>query len=188
MQSSLSRHRRRSVTADFLLAFEDANLYFCAITGRSCTGLLHLLNKTPIDWFSKRQSTVETATYGSEFVAARTCVDQTIDIRYTLRMLGVPLDGPTWMFGDNLSVVNSSTIPSGKLQKRNNILNYHRVREAQAAGIINFVHIDGKENPADICTKHTSTSQWFHVMKPLIYWRARDGKLGSHLPNKGEGE
>eukprot|EP00957_Ditylum_brightwellii_P115556 8813635-Ditylum_brightwellii.AAC.1 len=31
---------------------------------------------TPIDWFSKRQNNVETATYGSEFAAARTAVDQ----------------------------------------------------------------------------------------------------------------
>eukprot|EP00957_Ditylum_brightwellii_P059577 4523757-Ditylum_brightwellii.AAC.1 len=43
---------------------------------RSCTGIVHLLNKTPIDWFFKRQNTVETVTYGSEFVAARTAVDQ----------------------------------------------------------------------------------------------------------------
>eukprot|EP00957_Ditylum_brightwellii_P022634 1707393-Ditylum_brightwellii.AAC.1 len=31
---------------------------------------------TPIDWFSKRQNTIETAMYGSQFVAARTSVDQ----------------------------------------------------------------------------------------------------------------
>ena len=149
--------------------FVDANLLHDVITGRSCTGIIHMLNKTPIEWFSKRQNTVETATYGSEFVAARTAVDQIVDLRYTMRMLGVPLTGPSWMFGDNLSVVNSSTIPSGKLQKRQNILNYHRVREAQAAGIINFVHMDGKDNPADICSKHTSSREWYEVMKPLIF-------------------
>ena len=73
------------------------------------------------------------------------------------------------MFGDNLAVVNSATIPSGKLQKRQNILNYHRVREAQAAGIINFVHMDGKDNPADICSKDTSSKEWYEVMKPLYF-------------------
>eukprot|EP00957_Ditylum_brightwellii_P101256 7715939-Ditylum_brightwellii.AAC.1 len=56
--------------------FADANLLHDVITGRSCTGIIHLLNKPPIDWFSNRQNTVETATYGSEFVAARTAVDQ----------------------------------------------------------------------------------------------------------------
>jgi hypothetical protein len=162
--------------------FVDANLLHDLITGRSCTGIIHMLNKTPIDWFSKRQATVETATYGSEFVAARIAVDQIVDLCYTLRMLGVPLDGPSWMFGDNLSVVNSSTIPSGKLQKRQNILNYHRVREAQACDMICFVFIDGKDNPADICTKHTSVTHWYHVMRPLIFWRAKDDCIGSHLP------
>eukprot|EP00957_Ditylum_brightwellii_P101071 7703443-Ditylum_brightwellii.AAC.1 len=52
--------------------FVDANLLHSIITGRSCTEIIHLLNKTPIDWFSTRQNTIETATYGSEFAAART--------------------------------------------------------------------------------------------------------------------
>eukprot|EP00957_Ditylum_brightwellii_P037609 2844380-Ditylum_brightwellii.AAC.1 len=71
-------------------SFVDANLLHDVIIGRSCTGIIHLLNKTPNDWFSKRQNTVEIATYGSEFVADRTAVDQIVDLRYTLCMLGVP--------------------------------------------------------------------------------------------------
>jgi hypothetical protein len=51
--------------------FEDANLRHDLTTGRSCTGILHLVNQTPVEWFSKREKTVETATYGSKFVAAR---------------------------------------------------------------------------------------------------------------------
>ena len=157
-----------------ITTFVDANLLHDKVTGRSATGIIHLVNKTPIDWYSKRQNTVETATYGSEFVAARIAVDQIVDLRYSLRMLGVPIDGPAWLFGDNLSVVNSSTIPSGQLKKRHNILSYHRVREAQAAKIVNFVHIDGKYNPADVLTKHMSSREWYELMKPLIFWRSRE--------------
>ncbi len=58
-----------------LTHYVDANLYHDCVTSRSVTGILHFINATPIDWFSKRQSTVETATYGSEFVTARTCVE-----------------------------------------------------------------------------------------------------------------
>jgi len=72
-----------------LTHFVDANLMHCMATGKSVTGILHLINKTPIDWFSKKQATVETATYGSEFVVARTCTEQIIDLRNTLRYLGV---------------------------------------------------------------------------------------------------
>ena len=162
-----------------ITTFVDANLMADITTGRSQTGTIHLLNKTPIEWFSKRQNAVETATYGSEFVAARTAVDQIIELRHTLRYLGVPIatvgdSSASYMFGDNLSVVNSSILPSGKLQKRAHILNYHRVREAQAAGIVRFVHIDGKENPADILTKPRSSRDWYRLMKPLIFWRHTD--------------
>jgi hypothetical protein len=75
-----------------LTHYYDANLFHDAIvTGCSVTGILHLINKTPLDWYSKKQATVETATYGSEFVAARTCVDQIVDLCTTLHYLGVPL-------------------------------------------------------------------------------------------------
>ncbi|MGH7954713.1 MAG: reverse transcriptase domain-containing protein [Gloeomargaritales cyanobacterium] len=55
--------------------FVDANLLHDMVTGRSCTGALHFLNQTPIDWNCKRQNTVETATYG---VAARVGTDQIV--------------------------------------------------------------------------------------------------------------
>ena len=49
--------------------FEDANLMHCLLTGRSTMGALSFVQGTPIDWFCKRQNTVETAVYGSEMVA-----------------------------------------------------------------------------------------------------------------------
>ena len=57
----------------------DANLNHCLATGRSLTGCLHFVNHTPIDSYSKRQAAVETATYGSEFVASKTATEQIID-------------------------------------------------------------------------------------------------------------
>ena len=84
--------------------YEDANLMHCLVTGRSMTGVIHLVNQTPIQWFCKKQNVVETATYGSEFMAARQATEQIMDLRYTLRMMGIPIDGPSWMFGDNQGV------------------------------------------------------------------------------------
>jgi hypothetical protein len=55
-------------------------------TGRAVTGVLHLCNQTLFDWYSKRQATVETATFGSEFTAATIAVDQIIDLKTTLRL------------------------------------------------------------------------------------------------------
>ena len=72
-----------------LTHYVDTNLYHNALTGCSVTACLHFMNATPIDWYTKKQATVEMATYGLEFVAARTCVEQIMDLRNTLRYLGV---------------------------------------------------------------------------------------------------
>ena len=98
-----------------LTHYVDSNLMHDLVTGRSVTGILHLMNKTPIDWFTKKQATVETATYGSKFVAARTCVEQIVDLRNTLRYLGVPIRNRSYMFGDNKSVVDRSATVHAKL-------------------------------------------------------------------------
>ena len=162
--------------------FADANLYHDMVTGRSVTGLLMMLNGTPIDWFSKKQQCVETAAYGSEFVAARIGVDKIIEMRYMLRMLGVPMKGPSIMFGDNLAVINSSAIPDDTLKKRHNALAYHRVREAIAAKIIKFYHIDGKDNLADVLTKFLNSKTWWHLLKPILHW-PKDNDDGKSIPS-----
>ena len=115
-----------------LTTYVDANLYHDMITGRSVTGIIHLINGTPFDWYSKKQSTVETATYTSEFVAARVAIDQIIDHRTTLRYLGVPIREKTYMFGDNKPVVDGCMKPHAQLHKRHTAFSFHRVREAVA--------------------------------------------------------
>jgi len=171
--------------------FFDANLHHDRISGKSVTGILHQLNKTPIDWHSKSQSTVETATFGSEHVAARTCSEQVIDLRPTLRYLGAPFNGPTMVLGDNELVINSSAIPHSKMHKRWVALSYHRVRHAVAAGIVNVPHIAGKKNPADILSKHWDLPSVWNTMKPLLFWnwklmapRAEEAKEGSNIEQK----
>ena len=118
-----------------LTHYVDANLMFDVLTDRSTTSIIHYINGTPIDWYSRKQSTAETATYGSEYVAARTCVEKLIDLRITLGYLGVNIIGPSYMFGDNGSVVNSSMRYNAKLHKRHVALSYHRVRESIAGRI-----------------------------------------------------
>jgi hypothetical protein len=73
-----------------------------------------------------------------------------IDIRTTLCYLGVPIERPTYMFGDNESVVTSATIPHSSLTERHNTLSYHRVREAVASGILKFYQLNDKDNPSDV--------------------------------------
>jgi len=159
--------------------YKDANLMHNLVNGRSCSGVLHFINQTPLDWFCKRQAQVETATYGSEFVAARCAVEQIMDLRYTLRMLGVPILGQAWLFGDNKGVIQSSTIPHSKLAKRWNALSYHRVREAVASKYVTFLHIDGKKNPSDLLTKNLTNLSMKDFVNPLLAFK---GDTLSYLP------
>ena len=153
-----------------MTTFVDANLYHDLVNGKSVTGILHLFNKTVIDWYSKKQSTVETATYGSEFVAARTAMEQIIDLRLQLRYLGVTIKGSTMMFGDNESVVNSSSLPHARLHKRHTALSFHRVREGIAAGVAQFYYIPSLSNPADILSKQWGYQQAWPMLQPLLFW------------------
>ncbi len=98
--------------------------------------LIHFLS-TPIDRYAKKQATVEIATYGSEFIAACICVDQSIDLKNTLHDLGVPVCKKAYMFGDNKTVADSSTVPHAKLTSNT----MHHRREAIATAIIKVFFI-----------------------------------------------
>lgn len=133
--------------------FVDANHAGCHVTRRSHTGVIIYVNRAPILWFSKRQNTVETSTFGSEFVAMRIATEMIEGLRYKLRMMGVPIDGPTTVFCDNQSVVHNTTKPESTLKKKHNAIAYHRVREAAASGTIIVAKVDSKENLSDLLTK-----------------------------------
>ena len=152
-----------------MTVFVDADHAHDLVTRRSVTGILLFVNNTPVRWFSKRQKTVETSTYGSELVAARIATEMIMEMRYVLRMLGVPVDGPTLMLGDNMSVVLNTTVPSSVLKKKHNAIAYHRVREAIAAGIMRFAHIPSETNYADILTKPLPSEKFHNLVQPLLF-------------------
>jgi hypothetical protein len=86
-----------------MTVYVDADHAHDLVTRRSITGILFILNNTPIRWIPKRQKTVETSTYGSEFVASRVATELILEVRYMLQSLGVALDGSALMLGDNMS-------------------------------------------------------------------------------------
>ena len=167
---------KRVITTTFL----DANLMHDIVTGKSVTAILHFVNTTPADWFSKRQATVETATYGSEFVAAITATEQIMDLRNTLRYLGVPIMNQAYMFGDNKSVITSSTIPQSIINKRHNMLAYHRVREAIPAKILEFHWCSSSQNRSDILSKHWDDMKVKEIIRELFDYQ---GDIILHKPD-----
>ena len=152
-----------------ITGYVDADHAHDLVTRRSVTGALLFLNNTPIKWYSKRQNTVETSTYGSEMVAARIATELIMEMRYKLRMLGVPILGSTALYGDNQSVVLNTTVPSSVLKKKSNSIAYHRVREAVAAGTLHFFHIRSTENIVVILTKPIGPKVFYGHIKGLLF-------------------
>jgi hypothetical protein len=152
--------------------YTDAYLFHDMLTSRSMTGTLHLCNQMMVNWYLIHQATLETALFGSEFTAARIVFDQIIDLRTTLntRFLGVPVNANSYMFGDNQSAVANSTLPHSSLNKQHNALAYHHVRETIAAKVLGYYWIDGKNNPADVVSKHWGYQQVWQLLKPLLFY------------------
>jgi hypothetical protein len=127
-------------------AFVDANHARNYITRCFHTGILMYLSRAPIMWYSKAQAAVESSTFGSEFIIMHQATDMIEGLRYKLRMLGVPIDGPANVLSDSQAVILSSTVPSSTLRQKHNVICYHRVHEAVAAGIIRITKVDKAES------------------------------------------
>jgi hypothetical protein len=90
------------------------------------------------------------------------------------------------MFGDNQSVITSSTLPHSLMNKRHNALSYHRVREAVAADVLRFHYIKSEHNPADMLSKHGGYPQVWPLVKPLLFWRGDTTHCSAGVKTKGE--
>jgi len=150
-------------------AFVDANHAGNKVTRRSHTGIIIYLNCSPIVWYSKAQTTVESSTFGSEFVAMRIMVELLESMRYKLIMMGVPIDGPANVFCDNQSVVTNSTVPTSTLKKKHNSIAYHHVREAVAAGVLQIAKVQSAENLADLLTKSLSGTMLKQLIQKILW-------------------
>ena len=133
--------------------FCDSDHAGCKVTRQSHTGVLIFVNRAPIIWYSKRQTSVESSTFPSEFIAMKTAIELIEALRYKLRMMGVKIYGACSVFCDNGSVVKNASIPESTLNKKSCSIAYHMAREAQAQDIIRVAKEDGETNISDMFTK-----------------------------------
>jgi len=111
-----------------LTVFKDASHATCLDTRRIVTGILILLGDAPIFFYSKRQNTVESSTYGSELVAMRVAVENLLGLRYKLRMMGMDVEKCSTLLGGNSSVIVNTQLPSSSIKKKHNSVTFHKAR------------------------------------------------------------
>jgi len=140
------------------------------VTWQSCTGVLIFLNRSPILWYSKKQSSIETSSFGSEFSVMKTGTELIEGLRYKLRMMGVPIDWPCHVKADNLSVVRNNSQPESTLKKKSNSIAFHYVRERVAAQIISVQYEPTDTNLADmLITKIQSGSKRLQLAGRILF-------------------
>ena len=113
-------------------AFVDSNHAGDLLTRRSRTGFLVYLNSALIHWHSKKQTLVETSSFGSDFMAMKHVTEYIKGLRYKLRMMGIPVVGCAYVLSDNQSVLKNTLSPDSKLKKKSNSIAYHHVCEGVA--------------------------------------------------------
>ena len=122
-------------------------------TRKSRTGFVIFLNQAPIYWSSKRQNSTETSTFGAEFCAMKVATEYVRGLRYKLRMMGIPVHEPAFVFGDNQSVLANTTDPASTLKKKSHSLAFHHVREGCARDEWRTAYVNTHDNVADLFTK-----------------------------------
>jgi len=130
--------------------FVDADYAGEKLTRKSRTGFIVYLNCAPIYWYSKKQTSIETSSFGSEFVAMKHACEYLRGLRFKLRLMGIPVSDPCFVTGDNQSVLVNSSVPESTLRKKSNSVAYHFVRHGCALDEWRFSYCRSAENPAAI--------------------------------------
>ena len=136
-----------------IIANVDSDHAGDSITRRSRTGFIVYCNNAPIYWYSKKQGGIETSSFSAEFMAMKSCCEYIRGLRYKLRMMGIGVIGPSYIYGDNKSVLVNSSKPDSVLKKKSVSIAYNFVREGSAADEWRVAYVDTKLNIADLLTK-----------------------------------
>jgi hypothetical protein len=114
-----------------------------------------------------KQPTIETATYNSSWSSLLPKLASTKSSIYAPPFVTLAYQ-LSYIFGDNDSMVDSSTIQHSKLHKHHNTLSFPCIHEAVLAAKIAAIHyVPGKCNPADILIKHWSDQKCGTFFSPF---------------------
>ena len=136
---------------------------------RSPTGFLIFFNMALIDWVSKKQLTIETSVFGAKFVAMKHGTKKLRGLRYKCRMMGIPLSGPSYVYGNNKSAITNLTRPESTLKNKSNSIFYHAILESVAMGEILLTHVGAHDNLVDLLTKPTFGAKRQKLVRRLLY-------------------
>ena len=97
--------------------------------------------------------------------------DFIVEMRIKLKMFGCPILGPANVYCNNKEVVSNTSLPESTLSKKHNSINYHVIREAVAAGIMQVAKENTLSNLADALTKLLPYLKKHELMQSILWDR-----------------
>ena len=141
------------------------------VTRRSRTGFLVYLNCVLIYWWSKKQTSVETSSFGSEFIVMKQSCEYLHGLRYKLHMMGIPCEAHAYIYDDNQSVLANTTIPDSTLKKKLQSIAYHFVSEWSTRDEWQTSYITTHENKTDLLTKLLPNGEkWNGFIRRILHY------------------
>ena len=153
-----------------VVAKVDADHAANTITRRSRTGFLVYLNSGLVYWSSKKQTSVESSSFSSEFITMKQCCEYIHGLRYKLRMMGIPVEGPAYVHGDNQSVLCITSRPDSTLKKMSQSIAFHFIHEGVTRDKWRTTYVNTHDNEADLLTKVLPHGEkWVKFMGNLLH-------------------
>jgi hypothetical protein len=146
---------------------------------KSISGFIIFLGDSPISWSSKQQAVVALSSCEAEYISVTHCARDVLWLRSMFAELGYPQESPTPIFCDNQGTVACTHDPHAHSKMKHISIREHFIRDCIGKRLINVIHINGKDNPADIFTKPLGRVLHAHWVNRLNLRASQGGVLKS---------
>ena len=83
--------------------------------------------------------------------------------------MGIEVNGPAYIYGDNKSVLSNASVPESVLKKKSNSIAYNFVREGSSSDEWRVTYVNTNDNVADLLTKPLSGEKRKAFIRRLLY-------------------
>ena len=95
----------------------------------------------------------------SELCAIKVAMEYVRGLRFKLRMMGIPVDEPAFVFGNNQSVIANTANPASMLRKKSNSVVFHHCQDDLAGDAWRTAYVNTHDNAANLFTEPLSSGE-----------------------------
>jgi len=147
---------------------------------KSVTGMITLLNGTPISWLSKQQPIIATSTQMAEYIAAAEGGKEALWLRSLLKSLQLWKEAAIPLHMDNQAAIQLCKNPVLHKATKHIDIVYHKIRELAAEAIVDIIFTESSEQKADVLTKPLNRMQ-IETFCRNICMRKGENSIGSDI-------